>query len=77
MKNLYEIKLSNRQNQLMLYSKSLIDVLNELDDNNAYKDTKRYYGLLADSHFFRSKIDLLHREIKFLEIKLRGEKDED
>lgn len=74
MKNLYEVKLSNRQHHHMVYTKALIDTLNQLDENNAYKDSKRYYTLIADSHWLRSKIDLLHQEIEYLEIKIRGEK---
>lgn len=74
MKITYEVMLSNRKAMHMTCTKSLIDVLNQLDENNAYKDTKRYYTLLADSHYFRSKIDTLHQEIEYLENKIRGEK---
>lgn len=75
MTNLYEVRLSNRKSQLMSYSKSLIDVLNQLDDTNAYKDTKRYHELLSDSHWLRGRIDLMHHQIEYLENKIRGEKD--
>lgn len=70
----YEVKLVNRKKMHLSYSKSLIDVLNQLDEVNAYKDTKRYYSLLADSHYLRSKIDTLHQEIEYLQNKIRGVK---
>lgn len=69
----YKEKLSNRIAMHLSYTKSLIEVLNELDENNAYKDTKRFHALLSDSHWLRAKIDILHQEIEYLEIKMRGE----
>ena len=75
MTNLYEVRLSNRKEMHLSYTKSLIDVLKQLDDTNAYKDTKRYHELLSDSHWLRERIDLMHHQIEYLENKIRGEKD--
>lgn len=73
MKTKNEIILSHRKSMLMRYSKDLIEVLNDLDENNAYKDTKRHYSLLGESYWLRSRIDLLHIEIEYLENKIKGE----
>lgn len=75
MKISYEVRLSNRKKMHLSYTKSLIKVLNELDDTNAYKDTNRYYGLRTKSHWLRGRIDLMHHQIEYLENKIRGEKD--
>ena len=72
MKKEYQIRITHRKNQHMLYTQALIDVLNQLDEANAYKETQRYHALLSDSHGLRSKIDILHQDIEFLENKIRG-----
>ena len=74
MKTKNEFMLSNRKKLHLSYSKSLIDVLNKLDEVNAYKDTERYHALISDSHWLRSKIDMLHQDIEYLENKIRGVK---
>lgn len=74
MKKEYQFRLTHRKKQHMWYTESLIDVLNQLDEVNAYKDTQRYHALLSDSHWLRSKIDMLHQDIEYLENKIRGVK---
>ena len=74
MKEEHQYRLTHRKNQHMLYTMSLIDVLNQLDEVNVYKETQRYHALLSDSHWLRAKIDMLHQDIEYLENKIRGVK---